>query len=131
LPFFGTGIAKRNVKEKARFSALLEAKCPRCKQGAIFKHSAFNYFKYYETNTNCPVCDLRFEKEPAFFTGAMYFSYFINLATIIIIGLSVFFIGNNPALWVYYTSIFPVLLLTVPFVFRYSRVLMLYLFGDF
>ena len=119
------------MKEKARFIALLEAKCPRCKQGSIFKHSAFNYFKYYDTNTNCPSCDLRFEKEPGFFTGAMYISYMFNVAMIIMLGLTVFFVGHNPDLWVYYTTVFPIILLTVPFVFRYSRVLMLYLFGDF
>lgn len=97
----------------------------------VFKHSAFNYFKYHETFTNCPNCGLRFEKEPAFFTGAMYFSYFLNVAIIIMAGLAVFFFGHNPELWVYYASIFPIILFTVPFVFRYSRILMLYLFGDF
>lgn len=119
------------MKEKARFSALLEAKCPRCREGRIFKNSGFNYLKYHETNTNCPSCGLQFEKEPGFFTGAMYISYMLNVAMIVILGLMVFFIGHNPDLWIYYTTVFPVILLAVPFVFRYSRVLMLYLFGDF
>ena len=117
------------MKERTRFSALLEARCPRCKEGKIFKYSASNYLKYHVTNDNCPNCGFRFEREPAFFTGAMYISYFINVGFIVIFGLSVYFLGHNPDLWVYFSVVFPLLLLLVPFNFRYSRVLMLYLFG--
>lgn len=117
------------MSEKTKLSALLEAKCPRCREGQIFKFSAFNYLKYHVTNDNCPSCGFRYEREPAFFTGAMYISYFINVACIIVFGLSVFYAANNPSLWVYFSIVFSLLLVLVPFNFRYSRVLMLYLFG--
>ncbi|GAB3978960.1 hypothetical protein GCM10028806_43230 [Spirosoma terrae] len=32
---------------------------------------------------NCPVCGLRYEAEPGFFTGAMYVSYALYVATIV------------------------------------------------
>jgi hypothetical protein len=59
----------------------------------------------------------------------MYFSYFFNVAIILGIGLTVFVVGNNPPLWYYFASIFPVILLLLPAIFRYSRTLMLYFFG--
>ena len=34
----------------------------------------------------CPVCDLRFEREPGYFLGAMYISYGIALVLISLIG---------------------------------------------
>ena len=30
----------------------------------------------------CPVCDLRFEREPGYFMGAMYISYVLGLLVI-------------------------------------------------
>jgi hypothetical protein len=35
----------------------------------------------------CPVCDLRFEREPGYFLGAMYISYGIALATITLLAV--------------------------------------------
>ncbi|HAR20491.1 MAG TPA: DUF983 domain-containing protein [Cytophagales bacterium] len=121
--------AKKNVKERTRFSALLGERCPQCKEGKIFRYPAYNIFRYHETNIHCPNCGFRFEREPAFFTGAMYFSYFFNVAIILGIGLTVFVVWNNPPLWYYFASIFPVILLLLPAIFRYSRTLMLYFFG--
>ena len=30
----------------------------------------------------CPVCGLRFEREPGYFLGAMYFSFFMGIVTV-------------------------------------------------
>jgi len=35
----------------------------------------------------CPVCDLKFEREPGYFLGAMYISYAIALFVIVVLGL--------------------------------------------
>jgi len=35
----------------------------------------------------CPVCDLKFEREPGYFLGAMYISY--GVAVVAIVGLAV------------------------------------------
>ncbi|MGZ4822882.1 MAG: DUF983 domain-containing protein [Terriglobales bacterium] len=47
--------------------------CPRCRRGPIFNGSIFRGFP--RMHRACPVCDLRYEREPGYFLGAMYISY--------------------------------------------------------
>ena len=58
------------------WSALLQQRCPRCREGRMFKGMA-------AMNDPCPVCGLVFEREPGYFFGAMYFSYFIAVAILV------------------------------------------------
>lgn len=80
-------------------------------------------------HTHCPVCNLQFEIEPGFFWGAMYVSYAITCAILLILGAAVLIIGNNPDFWVYMAIIIPTFILASPFTYRYSRILMLYFFS--
>ncbi|QSE99431.1 DUF983 domain-containing protein [Fulvivirga lutea] len=79
-------------------------------------------------HTNCPKCGLKFEREPGFFIGAMYVNYAFSVAIIVAVGiaLSVFNIYN---LHTFVLSVVGLILLLLPFLFRYSRILFLYLFG--
>jgi hypothetical protein len=40
------------------------------------------YFSFAKMHKRCPVCDLRFAREPGYFLGAMYFSYLLALVLI-------------------------------------------------
>jgi uncharacterized protein (DUF983 family) len=65
------------------WSSILRQRCPRCRVGRIFRGSVFRGFpKMYQ---RCESCDLRFEREPGYFLGAMYVSYGLALVTIAII----------------------------------------------
>ncbi|WP_322817706.1 S1C family serine protease [Tepidiforma sp.] len=55
-----------------RVGATLWLRCPRCCRGRVWAAP----FRMFE---RCPVCGLWFEREPGYFTGAMYASYFIGL----------------------------------------------------
>ncbi len=76
-------------------------------------------------NKRCPDCDLRFDREPGYFIGAMYISYAISLP-----------IGGGALFLIWYFTGWPVgkaflamivvYLPTVPFLVRYSRVLWLH-----
>jgi hypothetical protein len=75
----------------------------------------------------CPVCGLKFEREPGYFLGAMYFSYTLAVITIgilMILGVLLF-----PALS--YLTIFIIasvaFLPFVPLIFRYSRVIWMHM----
>lgn len=74
------------MEDDAKPSALvgiLRQCCPRCRVGRIFHGSIFLGFpKMFE---RCAVCDLKFEREPGYFLGAMYVSYGLALATIAIL----------------------------------------------
>jgi uncharacterized protein (DUF983 family) len=100
-------------------AALLQKRCPRCREGRIFKGMA-------AMNDPCPVCGLVFEREPGYFFGAMYFSY--GLSVLILVPL--YFLAG----WLFpevdylllpliaFIPYFPL----IPAIFRYSRVLWIY-----
>jgi uncharacterized protein (DUF983 family) len=51
-----------------KWLALLRMRCPRCCNGRIYESG----MKMHE---RCPVCNLRFEREPGYFLGSLYISY--------------------------------------------------------
>lgn len=79
-------------------------------------------------NHTCPHCDARLEPEPGFYQGAMYVGYAFTLAAILIIGLTLYVLGN-PGEWVYIGTVIGVMILLVPWNYRYSRIVYLYSFG--
>jgi uncharacterized protein (DUF983 family) len=109
--------------------AVFNHKCPQCRQGDMYKTSAFNLPKYAAMHTHCENCGFKFEMEPGFFYGAMYFSYAFSIATIVISFFTIYFFFDNPETSVYLYTICSLIVLMMPLSFRYSRTLMLYLFG--
>ena len=107
------------AKDRSRLWAALLQRCPRCCRGPMFRG-------WFQMNDACPRCSLRFEREPGYFLGAMYFSYALSIP---ILGI---------CLWLWHLLL-PTLrwefviglagLSYIPFtpvVFRYSRILWLY-----
>jgi uncharacterized protein (DUF983 family) len=119
------------MPEKTKFKAVLNGKCPRCNEGDMFKFRAYdlrNFDKMYEY---CPHCELRFEPEPGFYYGAMYVNYAFSVALFVVLGTLVFYLLDNPDIWVYSTVIFSTVILITPLLFRYSRIIYLHVFGRF
>lgn len=77
----------------------------------------------------CPVCGQAYEPEPGFYWGAMFVSYFFAVAVFAVSGVALYCLAGDPPLWVYVSTVAVVSLLSTPLVFRYSRAIMLYLFG--
>ncbi len=74
----------------------------------------------------CPVCGLKFEREPGYFLGAMYISYGVALITIVGIGLALW-LGMR---WPLQKSTLWAILLFLPLappITLFSRVLWIYL----
>lgn len=105
-------------------------KCPQCRRGNMFKHPAWQLHRATQMHETCPHCGFKFEIEPGFFWGAMYFSYAFGVAISVIFGVLAWWWFGDPEIWVYMVVIFTPLLLLSPLSMRYSRVLMLYLFGE-
>ncbi len=116
-------------KETSKISAILNAKCPQCREGDMFKSNAYNLGHFSEMNEYCKKCHFHFEVEPGFFIGSMFISYAFTVAVFIVFGFATYFILDDPDVWVYMAVILTVILITLPVNFRYSRILMLYLFG--
>lgn len=109
--------------------SIIEGKCPRCQSGKMFTHNAVST-NFTQMAPDCPVCGLHFEIEPGFFWGAMYVSYAFTVAIMIILGLAVLFIGNDPDFWVYIGVIIPAFFIAAPFTYRYSRILLSHFFSS-
>ncbi|MGA7931438.1 MAG: DUF983 domain-containing protein [Candidatus Sulfotelmatobacter sp.] len=63
--------------------SILRQRCPRCRLGNIFRYSIFRGFP--KMHERCPVCDLKLEREPGYFLGAMYVSYALALVMVALI----------------------------------------------
>ncbi len=110
--------------------AILNHKCPRCRQGNLFKYSLIRKpHKFTETYKACPNCDLIYEREPGFFFGAMYVSYALTMAVLLGTAFILYNFFGDPELIVYITAVPVMVLLLLPVIFRYSRTLFLHGFG--
>jgi len=109
--------------------ALLALRCPRCHQGKLFSHPATSLTKFTDMPAECPVCGQTFEPEPGFYFGAMYVSFGFAVGTFAAVGILLYYFFGNPDTWVYVAAVTVITLVSTPLVFRYSRALMLYLFG--
>ncbi len=107
-------------------TAMLQLKCPECHKGSLFiVKNPFKLKSLALMPELCPVCNLTFNPEPGFYWGALYTSY----ALAIVVALTDFTIvyllfGWN--VWAILGSITAFLTLIAPVLFRYSRMLWLY-----
>jgi uncharacterized protein (DUF983 family) len=101
-----------------RLAAIVKQRCPRCLQGQVFA----TLFRMHE---QCPVCGLRFEREPGYFTGAMYLSYGVAIIATALVWLIMARLGRSLGEVLLVTG--PLLVLGCPWLFRYARVLWLHL----
>lgn len=110
--------------------ALLECKCPRCRKGSVFTNHMFSIRYGRRANIYCPVCGLKFEREPGFFEGGMYFNYALNVAIMVSTGVATYVLLHDPNEWVYFGTTASMVLLLVSFTSRLSKSMMLHFFGD-
>ncbi|TAD98459.1 MAG: DUF983 domain-containing protein [Bacteroidetes bacterium] len=117
------------MKTRPLIPAIISGKCPRCRQGKMFKKPVYQITSFTEMHDRCPHCNLLFEVEPSFFYGSMYVGYGISIATIIagVVGINLFV--DNPPLWLYITVTVSSIILMIPINFRYGRIIYLYIFG--
>jgi hypothetical protein len=74
----------------------------------------------------CPVCGLKFQREPGYFLGAMYISYFLSVICLLAIFLPLHHVLRQSLGYVLGVSVLVYLPIT-PLVFRYSRIVWIYL----
>ena len=102
---------------KVNLKAVLLQRCPRCNKGPVFRG-------FISTNRECPVCKLVFERDTGYFTGAMYASYTLGMVTSFPVWMTMLIVGVNP--FVIVGVAVAQILITLPLLFRYSRVIWLH-----
>ena len=97
--------------QRANVSALagiLQQLCPRCRQGKIFHRSVLLFPRMHE---RCPACNLKFEREPGYFLGAMYIGYGLGLGAIALFSFLLWWLFH----WEFQTVVIGGVLLFLPF----------------
>lgn len=97
-----------------RLAAIAAMRCPRCCRGAV-------YSGLLRMRRACTECHLQFEREPGYFTGAMYASYFLGIVTTMPawLGMLLAGAGLGPILGVAVALV----VVLMPVSFHYSRVM--------
>jgi uncharacterized protein (DUF983 family) len=110
--------------KSSTLASILRQRCPRCRSGRIFRYSIFRGLP--KMCERCSVCDLKFEREPGYFLGAMYLSYGLALITIALIGALLWAITGW---WITKDTIWAVVLFLplAPTITLFARVLWIYL----
>jgi uncharacterized protein (DUF983 family) len=110
----------------AKLSALrdiLRQRCPRCRLGSIFRYSIFRGFP--RMNERCPVCNLKFDREPGYFLGAMYISYGLGIVFVTLVAALLWWLTGW---WITKDTIWAVILFLplAPTITLFARVLWIY-----
>lgn len=61
-------------------ASMLQLKCPRCREGAMFQRRRSYSRGFMQMNESCPVCGQPMEIEPSFYYGTGYVSYALAVA---------------------------------------------------
>jgi uncharacterized protein (DUF983 family) len=105
-------------------ASIFQQRCPRCRIGRIFQSSIFRGFP--KMCERCSVCDLKFEREPGYFLGAMYFSFALG---VLILGPIATLIWFLTGWWITKVILWAAILFLpfAPTITLFSRVLWIYL----
>lgn len=113
--------------------AILNHKCPHCREGNMFKDSSSYHLRsFMKMNERCPICGQKMELEQGFYYGTGYVSYALTVAFSastfvawwVLIGMS---IDDNRVFWWMGINILLMILLQ-PYFMRLSRTIWLSFF---
>jgi len=99
---------------------LRAGRCPWCRRGRVFRGAL-------SMNAACPSCGTVFEKEPGYFVGAMYFSYFLAVPIYALLCLLFLRLLRHRSELLAFGIALLLFLPLGPLLFRASRLLWLYL----
>src|SRR5690606_41759338 len=107
-------------RHTSKIKAVIAAKCPKCRVGQMFVGSAYG-IKRQRMNDLCPHCGFRFEIEPGYFYAAMYVSYGLSMAELVVAGLLTYEITKSESPWVYLAVRLTAIVVAAPINYRFSR----------
>ncbi len=115
--------------EQTKLNAVINARCPQCREGRLFKYKFWNLLKFSQMYEHCPTCNLRYEVEPGFWFGAMYVSYALTVGIMVVGGIVIYNFFGDPGALGYVVPITVISLIAVPFNFRIARTVFIHLFS--
>jgi uncharacterized protein (DUF983 family) len=115
-----------NKTSRGYLSSTLGCRCPRCREGKLFKNTTrINFKKNMEMNPQCPVCGQATEIEVGFYYGTSYVSYVLAVG-ICVLSFAVWFLTIGMSLsdsrFFYWMGVNAILLIVLqPWLMRLSR----------
>lgn len=116
---------KSDTETLSEFSALMKAKCPRCRRGDMFANKMYG-LKSQKMHDKCPHCNLKFEREPGYFYVAMFVSYALSVAQTVAACVVLYILTGTENPYIYMAVLSVIIIALSPFNFRYSRVILMY-----
>ncbi|MFT5723089.1 MAG: hypothetical protein ACI9JN_000196 [Bacteroidia bacterium] len=123
-------IDERKMRNISGIQAFIKGRCPQCRTGEVFKGPIFSK-NYKNVHKNCPHCQVKYEQEPGFFWGAMYFSYSLIVGLLIILSILMFTFFDDPSLLLLSVVIIGITVPLTPLFMRISRLMLMYMAGPY
>ncbi len=76
------------IGKGSKLNSIFKMRCPRCQEGKFFTSHPYNLKNAGNLYERCSNCDLKYEKEPGFYQGAMYVSYALGVALFVTLWVS-------------------------------------------
>ncbi len=103
-------------------------KCPQCQEGDFFVSHPYDLRKVGDIHQECSHCQLKYEKEPGFYYGAMYVSYALGVALFVTLWVSMkLFFPKTPLTW-QLVIIFTTFIVIAPYFYALSKIIWANLF---
>lgn len=117
------------MKKRTLIESIIQLRCPRCRQGKLFSHKAYNLKHFNKMHEKCSCCGKHYMLEPSFFEGAMYVSYAIQVAIFITVFTAVSILApERPPIILYIAPTISAVVLLAPVTFRLSRSVWIHFF---
>jgi uncharacterized protein (DUF983 family) len=109
------------LKKGSKLNSILTGSCPRCQKESMYlDQNLLHFTKLLKMKENCSHCGLKYQIEPSFFYGAMYVSYGLNVAVMIVVFLIAFFVFNAKVTETF-IAIIATLIVLFPIITRLAR----------
>lgn len=103
--------------------SVLKMKCPQCHEGEFFISHPYDLKHIGDLHANCPVCGLKYAKEPGFYYGAMYVAYGIGVGLFVTIWLFFhLFLQDLSVSWLLISMVSITLILS-PYIYALSKII--------
>jgi len=122
------------LKKGSKSYSIFYNKCPKCHHG-MFWHKNNPYLNVLknnkQTNSECNKCLLKYEIEPGFWFGAMYVSYAIAVAFLLIFGLILYSLFENIDMMTLVITLSFLVIIFSPINHFFSRLIWINIFVDY
>ena len=122
------------IKKGSKSYSIFYNKCPKCHCGRFWhKNNPYlNIFKNNKlTNSHCDNCTFKYEIEPGFWFGAMYVSYAIAVAFLMIFGVLLYSFFKNMDIITIVSILSVFVIIFSPINHFFSRLIWINIFIDY